>query len=53
LQRYFVRLELDRELGADPPEVFGRFEADQCRLWVGDVPRGPTISGRKRSCSRF
>jgi putative transposase len=48
LQRHFVRLELDRELRADPPEVFGRFEADRCNeMWVGDVLHGPTISGRK------
>jgi putative transposase len=49
LQRQFVRLELDRELrAADPPEVFGRFEADRCNeLWVGDVLHGPTIIGRK------
>jgi putative transposase len=48
LQRHFVRLELDCELRADPPEVFGRFETDRCNeLWVGDVLHGPTIGGRK------
>lgn len=51
VQRYFVRLELDRELASPPaagPGVFGRFEADRCNeLWTGDVLHGPVITGRK------
>jgi putative transposase len=49
LQRHFVHLELDhKRLRADPPPVFGRFEAERCNeLWVGDVLHGPVITGRK------
>jgi putative transposase len=48
LQRHFAVLELDRELAPDPPEVFGRFEANRVNeLWVGDVLHGPVITGRK------
>lgn len=48
LQRHFDRLELDRDIQAGPPQVFGRFEADRCNeIWVGDVLRGPVITGRK------
>jgi hypothetical protein len=38
LQRHFDRLELDRDIQAGPPQVFGRFEADRCNeIWVGDA----------------
>lgn len=47
VQRHFKRLELDRDLPAQP-QAFGRFEADRCNeLWVGDVLHGPVICGRK------
>jgi putative transposase len=49
LQRHFVRLELDRQVQADPaPVVFGRFQADRPNeLWTGDALHGPVIAGRK------
>jgi putative transposase len=47
LQRHFARLELDRELGAEP-QAFGRFEATRCNeLWTGDALHGPVICGQK------
>jgi len=48
LQRHFARLELGRELEAQPPQAFGRFEASRCNeLWTGDALHGPVIGGRK------
>ena len=48
LQRHFARLELGRELEAQPPQTFGRFEASRCNeLWTGDALHGPVIGGRK------
>ena len=47
LQRHFARLELDRELEAEP-QAFGRFEATRCNeLWTGDALHGPVICGQK------
>jgi putative transposase len=47
LQRHFARLELGRELEAEP-QAFGRFEATRCNeLWTGDALHGPVICGRK------
>lgn len=35
LQRHFDRLEPGREIAANPPTAFGRFEAERCNeLWV-------------------
>jgi putative transposase len=48
LQRHFARLELGRELEAQPSQAFGRFEASRCNeLWTGDALHGPVIGGRK------
>ncbi len=47
LQRHFARLDLGRELSAEP-QAFGRFEATRCNeLWTGDALHGPVICGRK------
>ena len=47
LQRHFDRLELDRQIAATPPPVFGRFEAERCNeLWVADVLHGPVIGDK-------
>ena len=47
LQRHFARLELDRDLEAEP-QAFGRFEATRCNeLWTGDALHGPVICGQK------
>jgi len=48
LQRHFARLDLGRELEAEHPQAFGRFEASRCNeLWTGDALHGPVICGRK------
>ncbi|HZC53722.1 MAG TPA: DDE-type integrase/transposase/recombinase, partial [Mycobacterium sp.] len=48
LQRHFVRLELTTRPDGTPPQVFGRFEADEPNArWTGDALHGPTVNGHK------
>jgi putative transposase len=48
LQRNFVRLELTTRPGGQPPQAFGRFEAEAPnQRWTGDALHGPTVNGRK------
>jgi putative transposase len=48
LLRHFERLELRTRPDGQPPEVFGRFEAEAPNVrWVGDALHGPKIAGRK------
>ena len=48
LQRHFVRLELNTRPDGQPPQAFGRFEADAPNeRWTGDALHGPTVNGRK------
>jgi putative transposase len=48
LQRNFVRLELTTRPNGQPPQAFGRFEADAAnQRWTGDALHGPTVNGRK------
>ena len=44
LQRHFVRLELTTRPSGQPPQAFGRFEADAPnQRWTGDALHGPTV----------
>src|SRR5258705_355567 len=48
LLRHFDRLELRTRLDGQPPQSFGRFEAEAPNVrWVGDALHGPKIAGRK------
>ncbi len=48
LQRTFVRLELTTRPNGQPPQAFGRFEAEAPnQRWTGDALHGPTVNGRK------
>ena len=48
LQRHFARLELTTRPNGQPPQAFGRFEADAPNeRWTGDALHGPTVDGRK------
>lgn len=48
LLRHFDRLELRTRPDGQPPEVFGRFEAEAPNVrWVGDALHGPKVAGRK------
>jgi putative transposase len=48
LQRNFVRLELTTRPNGQPPQAFGRFEADAPnQRWTGDALHGPAVNGRK------
>ena len=48
MQRHFVRLELNTRPDGQPPQAFGRFEADAPNVrWTGDALHGPTVNGRK------
>jgi putative transposase len=48
LLRHFDRLELRTRPDGQPPQVFGRFEAEAPNVrWVGDALHGPKIAGRK------
>ena len=45
LQRHFVRLELTTRPDGQPPQAFGRFEADAPNeRWTGDALHGPTVA---------
>ena len=48
LLRHFDRLELRTRPDGQPPQTFGRFEAEAPNIrWVGDALHGPKIAGRK------
>jgi putative transposase len=48
VQRHFARLGLNVRPDGNPPQAFGRFEADKVNdLWVGDVAHGPRVAGAK------
>jgi putative transposase len=48
LQRHFVRRELTTRPDGQPPQAFGRFEAEAPNVrWTGDALHGPTVGGRK------
>lgn len=48
LQRHFARLELNTRPDGQPPQAFGRFEADAPNIrWTGDALHGPTVAGRR------
>ena len=48
LQRHFGRLELTTRPDGQPPQAFGRFQAERPNeLWTGDALHGPKIAGRK------
>jgi putative transposase len=48
LLRHFDRLELRTRPDGQPPQTFGRFEADAPNIrWVGDALHGPKVAGRK------
>ena len=48
VQRNFVRLELTTRANGQPPQAFGRFEADAPnQRWTGDALHGPAVHGRK------
>jgi len=48
LQRHFVRLELNSRPDGQPPQAFGRFEAEAPNVrWTGDALHGPVVGGRK------
>jgi putative transposase len=48
LQRNFHRLDLITRPDGQPPQAFGRFEAEAPNIrWTGDALHGPTVNGRK------
>jgi putative transposase len=48
LLRHFDRLELRTRPDGQPPQTFGRFEAEAPNVrWVGDALHGPKVAGRK------
>jgi putative transposase len=58
LQRHFVRMELTTrpggQLGGQPAQAFGRFEADAPnQRWTGDALHGPSVGGRKAILCAF
>lgn len=54
LQRHFARLELNTRPDGQPPQAFGRFEADAPNVrWTGDALHGPTVRGRKAMLLAF
>jgi putative transposase len=47
IQRWFAGRELNTRPGGQPPEAFGRFEADTVNeIWTADLMNGPVIGGR-------
>lgn len=48
LQRHFARLELNTRPDGNPPEVFGRFEAEEPdEMWISDGLHGPIVEGKR------
>ena len=48
LQRNCRRLDLITRPNGQPPQAFGRFEAEAPNArWTGDALHGPTVNGRK------
>jgi putative transposase len=47
IQRWFAARELNTRPDGNPPEAFGRFEADAVNeIWTADLMNGPVIGGR-------
>jgi putative transposase len=47
IQRWFAARELVTRPGGQPPEAFGRFEADAVNeIWTADLMNGPQVGGR-------
>ena len=47
LQRWFEARELTARPGGQPPEAFGRFQADRVNeIWTADLMNGPGVGGR-------
>ena len=47
IQRWLEARELTTRPGGDPPEAFGRFQADQVgEIWTADFMNGPDIGGK-------
>jgi len=47
IQRWFAARELGTRPGGQPPEAFGRFEADAVNeIWTADLMNGPAVAGR-------
>ncbi|HET8599830.1 MAG TPA: DDE-type integrase/transposase/recombinase [Segeticoccus sp.] len=54
LQRHFAKLELNTRPDGNPPQAFGRFEAEAPNVrWTGDALHGPTVGGRKAILCAF
>ncbi len=47
LQRWFEARELTTRPGGQPPQAYGRFEADRVNeIWTADLMNGPDVAGR-------
>ncbi len=47
LQRWFEARELTTRPGGQPPQAYGRFEAEQVNgIWTADLMNGPAVAGR-------
>jgi putative transposase len=47
IQRWLEARELTTRPGGQPPEAFGRFQADQVNeIWTADLMNGPKVAGR-------
>ena len=47
IQRWLEARELTTRPGGEPPEAFGRFQADQVNeIWTADLMNGPKVAGR-------
>jgi putative transposase len=47
LQRWFAARELTTRPGGQPPQAFGRFQADAVNeIWTADLMNGPAVGGR-------
>ncbi len=47
IQRWFAARELVTRPGGQPPEAFGRFQADAVNeIWTADLMNGPDVAGR-------
>jgi putative transposase len=47
IQRWFEARELTTRPGGQPPQAYGRFEADRVNeIWTADLMNGPVVAGR-------
>ena len=47
IQRWFADRELTTRPGGQPPQAFGRFQADAVNeIWTADLANGPRVGGR-------